>query len=98
VGDAYFAHADPGFGDVDEETVLCPFAGALGFFGSEVGAVLLEVDLHDEGYTRGLLARIQALHILLGAWRDARIQTALVFAQQRQCVLCLPRLLEYHAA
>jgi hypothetical protein len=90
-GDAYFAHADPGFGNVDKQTVL-------GFFGSEVGAVLLEVDLHDEGYTRGLLARIQALRIRLGAWRDARIQTALVFAQQRQCVLCLPRLLEYHAA
>jgi hypothetical protein len=58
MGGAYFAHADPGFGNVDKQTVLGPFAGALSFFGSEVGAVLLQVDLHDEGYAGGLLASV----------------------------------------
>jgi len=52
-GGRYFSHADPGLGDVDEEAVLGPFSGALGFFEGEVCAVLLEVDLYDEGYAVG---------------------------------------------
>ncbi len=47
------AHADPGFGDVDEEGVLGPGAGGLDFFEGEIGAVLREVEVGDEGNAGG---------------------------------------------
>jgi hypothetical protein len=53
-GVGYFAHANPRLGDVDEQAVLGPFACALGFFEGEVGAVLVQVDLHGEGDAVGM--------------------------------------------
>ena len=46
-GETYKAQANPGFGNVDEEAILCPFSSCLNFFEGEIGAVLLEVDLYD---------------------------------------------------
>ena len=92
---SYFSHADPRLGDVDEEAVLGPFPGALGFFEGKICAVLLEVDLHDE-CDAGMMSDLSALGAM-SSCVDVRIQAALVLAQQRQCLLCLARLLQHNA-
>ena len=46
---SYLAHANPRLGDVDEQAVLCPFPCALSLLCCEICAVLLEVDLYNEG-------------------------------------------------
>lgn len=47
--EAYLAKGDPGLGQVDEKAVLAPPPGGDDFLESEVVAVLLQVDLDDEG-------------------------------------------------
>lgn len=47
----YNSHSNPGLGDVYEQRVLRPALGSLDFFDGEIGAVLLEVDLDNQGDT-----------------------------------------------
>lgn len=47
---AYLAHADPCLCEIYEQAVLRPFPCALGFFRGEIGAVLAEVYLHNQGH------------------------------------------------
>lgn len=75
-----------------------PFAGALGFFEGEICSVLLEVDLDDESDAVGIVSHILLdAHSLLLEMFDVRIQASLVLAEQGQCLLRLPRLLQHNA-
>lgn len=47
----YHSHANPGLGQVDQQRVLRPALGSLDLLECEVGAVLLEVNLDDQGDT-----------------------------------------------
>lgn len=46
---SYLAHANPRFGEVDKQAILGPSSGSGDFLEGEVGSVLLEVDLGNQG-------------------------------------------------
>lgn len=49
--DAYNSQPNPRLSNVDQEGVLCPALGSLNLLQGEIGAVLLEVNLNDQGNT-----------------------------------------------
>lgn len=52
VNSTYNSHSNPGLGNVNEQRVLRPALGILDFFDGKIRAVLLEVNLDNQGDTR----------------------------------------------
>jgi hypothetical protein len=94
----YNSQANPRLGNVDQQRILTPALGSLNFLKGEIGPVLLEVDLDDEGDTKIQTdCQINALRYIAVYLRrgNSRLEVTLVLGQQRQRLLAVVLGLEH---